>query len=101
MSEEQPKDPEAKPDPAPVDRVVMPRIHECDPDYRRDPKTDYYCWHCNRDLKQGRGHSVLVVEEVAGLLHPEDKNQTVSVECKMGSECVKSQNVPREFLISE
>lgn len=44
-----------------------------DPDFRRDPKTDLYCFVCQRDIKKGfryLGHAIMGATEV---VHPDDR----------------------------
>lgn len=44
-----------------------------DPDFRRDPKTDLYCFVCQKDLKKGfryLGHAIMGATEV---VHPDDR----------------------------
>lgn len=44
-----------------------------DPDYRRDPKTGRYCEACQRDLKQGQPHRLIMWElDTMDAVHGED-----------------------------
>jgi hypothetical protein len=97
MSEEQIKGSENEANPAPVHRDVLPRLIHCNPDYRRDPKTDRYCWHCQRDLANNCGSAVNVVFDSMAIVHPMDKHLVESESCLMGPECLRSQSVPVEF----
>ena len=40
----------------------MYRTSFIDPDYRRDPKTDRYCYRCQRDLKPGQPFRYIAYE---------------------------------------
>jgi hypothetical protein len=45
-----------------------------DPDYRREPKTDLYCAHCQKDLDPKQAYRrVHVVDGGANLIHPDDE----------------------------
>ncbi len=50
------------------------RTAQLDPDNRRDPKTNFACIRCARDLRPGQPHRwVRVVGGGAQVLHPEDE----------------------------
>lgn len=49
-------------------------IMDCDPDYRRDPKTPHFCHRCQKDLKPGQPTRwVHVIAGGVRYLHPEDE----------------------------
>lgn len=51
-------------------------IYEVDPDFRRDPKTDVFCWRCQKDLKPGQPRKwVHIINGGIDLLHPDDEDQ--------------------------
>lgn len=76
-----------------------PRTHACEPDYRMDPKTERYCWCCQRDLKPGAGRKVYVMFDDMQLVHPADVDAAgLCVSSLMGPECIKKNKVPPEFL---
>jgi len=80
-----------------VASVVLPRIIDVDPDFRRNPKTDRYCFYCQRDLKPGVGYTIFVVDLCLQVVHPEDKNMIESFECLIGPECAK--RIPQEYVV--
>lgn len=50
-------------------------VSEGDPDYRRAPKSDYYCMNCQRDIVRHHPHRRCYVIHISGedyLLHPDD-----------------------------
>ncbi|NOG70494.1 hypothetical protein [Roseicella sp. DB1501] len=65
------------------------------PDYRKTPKTDYYCINCQRDIDPSKPHRM--VHAIAGgdwYLHPEDEDQYVpdGGDCgflPFGNDCAK------------
>lgn len=48
-------------------------VFDANPDYRRNPKSDYYCINCYQALARNKPHRLVVVT-VAGdeFVHPED-----------------------------
>lgn len=46
---------------------------DCNPDFRRKPQTDFFCWRCQKDLDRTQPHA-LVVFSLDGefILHPGD-----------------------------
>lgn len=51
-------------------------IYDVDPDFRRDPKTDVFCWRCQKDLKPGQSRKwVHIINGGTDLLHPDDEDQ--------------------------
>jgi hypothetical protein len=45
--------------------------YDCDPDFRRDPKTDLYCWRCQKDLKPGQPRRYIhLINDGNEILHP-------------------------------
>jgi hypothetical protein len=76
-----------------------PRIHDCDPDFRRRPKTNRYCWHCQRDLSAGSGSIVFLVLESYSLVHPKDREMVQCESVLIGPECLRKQKVPKDFVL--
>ena len=75
-------------------------FHCADPDFRRNPKTDRFCWHCQRDLKIGVGYKIFVSKEfVLNLIHKEYKDLYEHYECLIGPECAK--HIPLDFIVIE
>lgn len=53
------------------------KIHrmQADPDYRRQPKTSYFCINCQKDIDETKPHRfVHVIEGGDYFLHPEDES---------------------------
>ena len=51
---------------------------DCDPDFRRNPKTSFFCWRCQKDLKPEQ--SVRWIHLINGgtdILHPESESEYV------------------------
>jgi hypothetical protein len=62
-----------------------------DPDYRRDPKTDWYCVRCQKDLKPGQPHRFIAFELDHGeaAIHADDwdtARDAITSERTMGAE---------------
>lgn len=48
-------------------------IYDADPDFRKTPKTDDWCWRCQKDLKPGQARRhVRIVAGGVELAHPDD-----------------------------
>lgn len=80
--------------------ACSPRLFYGDPDFRRQPKTKRFCYHCQKDLTCLAKHFILVCDD--GSLHvvdPEDANRVPHQQCEIGPECAKY--YPREFVVSE
>ena len=44
-----------------------------DPDYRRQPKTDYFCINCNKTIDPTKPHRLVrVIDKGDSFLHPQD-----------------------------
>jgi hypothetical protein len=77
-----------------------------DPDYRKPPKTQFYCAICEKDLKHS-SHSIIVGElsnSWMEAIHPDDAAEFYDVSngneiyvSPVGPECAKK--IPNEFLI--
>lgn len=51
----------------------MIRRKPLDPDFRREPKTDHWCFLCQKDLKPGAPYRVIRMElDVFHAIHPDD-----------------------------
>ncbi len=57
----------------------MITLASLDPDFRRDPKTGYYCVVCQRDLKAGSGEAISLLGDddqvIVGVIGPECKKK--------------------------
>ena len=72
-------------------------IGDCDPDFRRDPKTNAYCVRCQKDLKPGTPRRYVHLIGAGGggwFLHPDDESKYVPDDgdggfIAIGMDCVK------------
>lgn len=77
-------------------------IWDLDPDYRKEPKTDFYCLLCQRDIKnKATAKAVHVVEGGSCICHPDDDqlHEGKPDDCGMypvGPECCKK--IPADYL---
>lgn len=66
-----------------------------DPDNRRDPKTDHYCYRCHKDIKPGaKTRQIHIINGGLEILHPADESKYTSDAGDMywfevGMECAK------------
>ena len=60
------------------------RVKEIDCDWRREPKTDLFCHHCQKDIKSNP-HYAHVIQGGATILHPDDEHLYESNAGDMGS----------------
>jgi hypothetical protein len=68
--------------------MTEPRTEFMDPDYRRNPKTPFFCIRCQKDIKPGQGHRwVYCGVDLAFAVHPEDV--TNEDKFPIGSDCAK------------
>lgn len=51
-------------------------------DARRDPKTDFYCICCQKDLKIGQKHRLVYVGEGMNAIHPDDVQEYLNQKVK-------------------
>lgn len=73
------------------------RWSDGNPNYRHNPKTDRFCWHCQCDMREGSGYTVhLATDNWMSLIHPDDATPENSEPVLMGPECAK--RVPHAFL---
>lgn len=50
-------------------------VGEVDPDFRRQPKTQRFCWRCQKDLKSDqKTRWIHLVDGGGAILHPEDEH---------------------------
>lgn len=80
-------------------KLEQPRLIQCDPDYRKTPKTNRYCWHCQKDLENGQEKAVYVDLGTMSIVHPDDRHLVNSVMCLIGKTCIRNQKIPDEFTI--
>lgn len=75
------------------------------PDYRREPRTDFYCAHCQRDIKPGSDfRHVYIIEGGTKILHPslieaydKSKNDRMCGYWPVGMDCAKK--IGKEWVI--
>jgi len=64
-----------------------------DPDYRKDPKTDFYCVRCQKDIKPGmRFKMVYKLKNEPLIIHPEDAKLCNGIDIEwvqIGLDCAK------------
>lgn len=57
-----------------------------DPDFRREPKTDLFCYCCQKDIKPGSNYRMIhVIAGGAKVLHPDSEADFVAGAGDMGS----------------
>ena len=64
-------------------------LMDCDPDFRRKPKTDCYCMICQKDIKGA--HRVILMTDNDEIIHP---SSDIPAEVKanfysVGNDCAK------------
>lgn len=66
-------------------------VYDSDPDWRRDPKTTFFCFRCQKDLKPGQPHRWIQVLDMMDILRPGDENITgkASAWYPVGMDCAK------------
>lgn len=69
-----------------------------DGDFRKRPKTDFFCVVCQKDLKKAAGYVLLGSGDVCELVHPAHLRGD-EVHCPVGSECIKK--IPPDFWVDE
>lgn len=58
---------------------------DCDPDFRRDPKTQLFCWRCQKDLKPDQAKRwIHLVDGGNQILHPDSEGDYRSDEADCG-----------------
>lgn len=68
---------------------------DCDPDFRRNPKTKFFCWRCQKDLKLSQAvRYAYFVADWQLIVHPEDVIKYGSGPndgewCPLGMDCAK------------
>ena len=80
---------------------MQPRLHQCDPDYRRTPKTDRYCWHCQRDIKHESviAKTFVCADPIMCVVHPDDSHMVDCSLLEIGPECLKK--IPFAFIVRD
>lgn len=59
--------------------------YDCDPDFRREPKTQVFCWRCQKDLKPNQSRRwIHLVDGGMKILHPDSESEYVSDSGEMG-----------------
>lgn len=66
-------------------------VFDADPDYRRDPKTDYWCINCHQAINRTKPHRIaLVTSDGDKFVHPEDAALVPTAGYHpMGNDCAK------------
>lgn len=68
-----------------ADLKTLPAF-DCDPDFRRNPKTQFFCWRCQKDIKPDQPHLfVHLVDGGSLILHPDSEQDYVSDSGDCGS----------------
>lgn len=50
--------------------------YDCDPDFRREPKTQVFCWRCQKDLKPGqKRREIHLINGGNMILHPASESE--------------------------
>lgn len=53
--------------------------YDCDPDFRRDPKTNLFCWRCQRDLKPEQPKRwIHLINDFSQIVHPDSEAEYVA-----------------------
>ncbi|HDZ27032.1 MAG TPA: hypothetical protein ENH65_11050 [Candidatus Aminicenantes bacterium] len=70
-----------------------------DPDFRRDPKSDFFCYRCQKSLN-GKKHRWIYVDPECNLtaIHPEDAEGIEPV--PVGLDCAKRIGLEFSFIIN-
>ena len=69
-------------------------VFDFDPDWRKSPKTDCYCFRCNRDLRPSQSRRWIHLVSDDTLAHPADLSKIVPakgwpVAYPVGMDCAK------------
>lgn len=66
------------------------RFRFLDPDFRREPKTDFFCCRCQKDLPRTHDLFVYLEHDYAHILHPDDApSYQHAGKHPIGPECAK------------
>jgi len=75
----------------------MMRTFYYDPDNRKSPKTNHYCCHCHKDIKNIK-YWAFASNDGWDLIHYEDITDLKNVRIAfIGADCVKKLDIPNEF----
>ena len=76
----------------------MEKSYYFDGDFRREPKTDFFCVVCQKDLKSAKGYIMLGTADICESRHP-DALRGDELKVPVGSECIKK--IPKEYIVED
>ena len=77
------------------------RLAQLDPDYRKDPTSDFYCCRCQKSLN-GKKHRWVYLQDGFNIIHPDDvQGLDNSIEPEpIGINCAKQVGLEFSFIIN-
>lgn len=69
----------------------MKSVFDADPDYRFNPKSDYFCINCHRAINRSKPHRIVIVTASGDkIVHPDDAHLVPTANAHpFGNDCAE------------